>query len=701
MTAQSIGKYQLIRKLATGGMAEVWLARQVGIEDFQRDVVVKRILPHLAEDVEFVQMFLNEAKIAARFSHPNIAQIYELGAEAGSYFIAMEYVHGEDLGRVMRKAWSSGQWLVKALAVRIVASACDGLFYAHTRSDESGRPLRVVHRDVSPQNILVSFDGGVKLVDFGIAKAADQASMTKSGAIKGKFAYMSPEQAAGKPLDHRSDIFALGLVLYELLTGVRPIKRETELATLQAALECKIEPPSAVSDCPPELDGMVMRALRKLPDDRYRDAREFQVALEETMVNQRWVATSVQVAELLRTLFADRLAEEAKEPSNPSKKKDPGKSRSPSEGAGAAADMDWEAPPGATELPKSAHRMAVQQRSQLARGPSRGAAGDSHEVETASLSPRKAPSHLMPSAMPPAALEEESTALADATQPKRVAETLDRPSTGFQPAGGAQTGEVTLPPPRLSPAAVPVLAPIDPAFEPTFSRSESGQEAPRYDTLDGEPLAGSPRRYLDLEKLWERARKAFQPLLYLGAALAAFGLVFLFRSTLTEVLFAEDSKAESIFLTVETTPRVQVYVRHAEHGPDAKLAQLGASPLRRVEGAHLGDTIILENRELGLHFEEALEFGQPGENKVISREFRTGHFRPELIPRNVTGLAFYLNEQEVGRYVANGTPSIQLVEGKHVLELRGPRLVEPKRVVVEIEPDTLVKKSIDVTSLLR
>src|SRR5262249_7093485 len=152
-----------------------------------------------------------------------------LGRENNSYFIAMEYIHGEDLGRIMRKAWSAGQWLTKPLAIRIIAEACEGLYYAHSRVDEStGKPLRVVHRDVSPQNILVSFEGSVKLVDFGIAKAADQASLTRSGAIKGKFAYMSPEQASGKLLDHRSDIFALGLVLYELLTGVRPIKREND-----------------------------------------------------------------------------------------------------------------------------------------------------------------------------------------------------------------------------------------------------------------------------------------------------------------------------------------------------------------------------------------------------------------------------------------------------------------------------------------
>jgi len=215
MSTQAFGKYQLIKRLATGGMAEVWLAKQTGIEGFNRHVVIKQILPHLAEDPEFVQMFLNEAKIASRFNHPNIAQIYDLGAENGSYFIAMEFIHGEDLGKVMRRAWTSGQWVARHIALRIVADTCQGLYYAHTRIDEQGRPLKVVHRDISPQNILISFDGAVKLVDFGIAKAADQVSLTKSGAIKGKFAYMAPEQAGGKAIDGRTDIFALGLVLYE------------------------------------------------------------------------------------------------------------------------------------------------------------------------------------------------------------------------------------------------------------------------------------------------------------------------------------------------------------------------------------------------------------------------------------------------------------------------------------------------------
>src|SRR5262245_46480097 len=302
MPGQSVGNYQLIKKLATGGMAEVWLANQIGIEGFNRHIVVKRFLPHLSEDPEFVQMFLNEAKIASRFNHPNIAQIYDLGQGDGQYFIAMEFIHGEDLGRLMRKAWSTGQWIARPLAIRIIAEACKGLYYAHTRTDESGRPLRVVHRDISPQNILISFDGSVKLVDFGIAKAADQASLTKSGAIKGKFAYMAPEQAAGKPLDARADLFAIGLVLYELLTGVRPLKRESELGTLQAALECKIDPPSMVADVPPDLDPVVMRSLAKSADDRYRDARQFQVALEDVLVKNQWVASSVQISELMEVL---------------------------------------------------------------------------------------------------------------------------------------------------------------------------------------------------------------------------------------------------------------------------------------------------------------------------------------------------------------------------------------------------------------
>jgi len=299
------GRFQLIKKLATGGMAEVFLARQpMGGGTDGRHVVIKRILPHLSGDPAYVKMFQNEARLAAQFSHPNIAHIFEYGEEAGTWFIAMEFIHGEDLGRLMRQAWATQQWVATPLSLRIVASACEGLHYAHQRS--------VVHRDISPQNILISFDGSVKVVDFGIARVGtDASSASTSGGIKGKFAYLAPEQAASGPLDARTDVFALGLVLYELLTGVRPLKRDSDMATLMAAAECVIEPPSVAVEMSGELDEIVMRALAKSPADRYPDARAFHAAIEGYLTQKQLVASSVQLSELMHTLFAARLAEES------------------------------------------------------------------------------------------------------------------------------------------------------------------------------------------------------------------------------------------------------------------------------------------------------------------------------------------------------------------------------------------------------
>ena len=225
MSLETYGRYQLLKKLATGGMAQIYLARQLGPEGFEKLLVVKRILPHLAENEEFITMFLDEARIAARLNHPNVVQIFDLGAQDDSFFIAMEFIHGEDVRRVWKHADKVGKPIPLPLICRIIIEACAGLDYAHKKLDASGRPLNIVHRDISPQNILVAFEGGVKIVDFGIAKAADQATVTKSGVLKGKYSYMSPEQAAGQPIDCRTDIFALGVVLYELLTGTRLFKR--------------------------------------------------------------------------------------------------------------------------------------------------------------------------------------------------------------------------------------------------------------------------------------------------------------------------------------------------------------------------------------------------------------------------------------------------------------------------------------------
>ncbi len=313
MSIENYGSYQLIKKLAMGGMAQIYLARRKGAAGVDKQLVVKRILPHLAENDDFIKMFLDEARIAARLNHPNIVQIYDLGAQDDSFFIAMEYIHGEDVRRVWKRSVELEQPLPVALACRIIAESAAGLDHAHKATD-GGRPLNIVHRDVSPQNILVTFEGGVKVVDFGIAKAADQATVTRSGVLKGKYSYMSPEQASGsRNLDRRVDVFALGVVLYELLTGVRLFKRPTDMQTLKAVAECQVTPPSQLGERVPEsLDAIVMKALAKDPDARYSEARHLQLALEEWLSANRQPASASHLAAFMRRVFSDRLEEEAR-----------------------------------------------------------------------------------------------------------------------------------------------------------------------------------------------------------------------------------------------------------------------------------------------------------------------------------------------------------------------------------------------------
>ena len=311
VSLENYGNFQLLKRLATGGMAQIYLARRKGPEASEELVVVKRILPHLGENKEFVQMFLDEAKIAARLAHPNIVAIYDLGAQDDSFFIAMEYIHGEDVRRMCKRASAQGMEMPVPLACRIVIDACAGLDYAHKKTDISGKPLNIVHRDVSPQNILVSFQGDVKVVDFGIAKAADQATVTRSGVLKGKYSYMSPEQAAGKRVDCRSDVFALGVVLYELLTSTRLFKRASDMQTLSAVAECHVTPPSQVNPrVPKELDPIVLKALAKEPDERYSEALQLQTDLEEWLRTQQRAVPPAEFAAFLREVYAERIARE-------------------------------------------------------------------------------------------------------------------------------------------------------------------------------------------------------------------------------------------------------------------------------------------------------------------------------------------------------------------------------------------------------
>ncbi|WP_279637819.1 serine/threonine protein kinase [Corallococcus aberystwythensis] len=308
---ETFGRYELLRKLATGGMGAVYLARQKGPVGFQKLLVVKRLLPHLSEDDEFLQMFLDEARIAALLNHPNIAQIYEMGDVDGQYYIAMEYVHGEPLGSLVPRASVHPGGFPLGLRCRIIAEAAAGLDAAHNARSPSGRKLSLIHRDVSPQNVLVGFNGGVKLIDFGVAKAQGKLSQTVVGTIKGKHAYMSPEQARGEPLDARSDVFGLGTVFYELLTNGRLFKRETEMATLKAVVGHKIVPPSeAVPGIPKSLDPIVFKALARKRDDRFTTAGELQLALEEFLQQEKLHGTSAHLAAFMRDVYADELEEE-------------------------------------------------------------------------------------------------------------------------------------------------------------------------------------------------------------------------------------------------------------------------------------------------------------------------------------------------------------------------------------------------------
>lgn len=277
-----VGRYELVRKIATGGMAELFLARFTGPGGFEKRCAVKRILPQFAEDDEFTRMFLNEARVAAMFDHPNIAQIFELGTDesTGQLFIAMELITGMDLRQLMRLCRDRGQEVPAELASYMMAQALDGLAYAHEFRDPDGQRLHLVHRDVSPQNILVSYEGAIKVVDFGIVKANATEGHTQTGMLKGKIAYMSPEQATGEPLDGRSDVFAIGVCLYELITGVKPFRATTEIMTLKAILEHDPQPITHfVPECPIGIENAVYRALQKRRDDRFSSAREFQLEL--------------------------------------------------------------------------------------------------------------------------------------------------------------------------------------------------------------------------------------------------------------------------------------------------------------------------------------------------------------------------------------------------------------------------------------
>ncbi len=312
---QQFGKYYLYERLAVGGMAEIYKAKLYGVDGFEKNMVVKQILPQYARHREFIQMFIDEAKICVNLSHGNIVPVYELGEIDGIYFISMEHVDGQNMGELLDAGLDENKPLSVPHTLFIASEILAGLDFAHRKSDERGSPLGIVHRDVSPQNILVSYDGEVKIVDFGIARAANKMHATEAGVIKGKFGYMSPEQATGKDVDARSDVFAAGILLFEMLTLERLFHGGTDVVTLERVKRADVPTPSRTNPkLPPQLDAIVFKALARNPADRYQSAGEMRLAISRFLYKLPEEASSKTLSVYMKELFATELKERASQP---------------------------------------------------------------------------------------------------------------------------------------------------------------------------------------------------------------------------------------------------------------------------------------------------------------------------------------------------------------------------------------------------
>lgn len=304
------GDYVILKQLASGGMAQVYLARKTGQLGFSRPVAMKVILPQFSANKEFVKMFLDEARLAVCLNHNHIAQILDLGEVGGQYFIAMEFAHGMDLQQISRKTRKLGRLLPLPYAAKIVSQVAEGLYYAHTKVDDRGQALNIVHRDVSPHNILLTFEGQAKLIDFGIAKATVTFKEEERGVLKGKFSYMSPEQIRGLPLDSRSDIFALGIVLWEVCTGASLYRESSELLTMEAILRKPVPKPRELrGDMPPDLEAIILKALAKRAVDRFQTAYEMHQAIEGYLNRSGWNVGTPHLAEFMKKLFPEEFRE--------------------------------------------------------------------------------------------------------------------------------------------------------------------------------------------------------------------------------------------------------------------------------------------------------------------------------------------------------------------------------------------------------
>ncbi len=308
---KKFGKYLLIDKIAAGGLAELFQSKVTGSQGFEKLIAIKTILPHLAQENELISCFIDEAKLAALLNHQNIVQIYDFGDFEGTYYIAMQYLFGKDLRRVLDKAKEKDISIDLGYCLYIISLICSGLDYAHNLKDLQGTELKLIHRDVTPQNIIITYDGDVKIVDFGIAKAAARSTLTQIGTIKGKVAHMSPEQASGQSIDHRSDIFSTGIILYELVTGEKPFTGET-MEVLAKVRDCKFKLAESIApNLPEKVYSIIHRSLAKDPDKRYQSCREMQTDLEDCIHELTIWPTSRGLSKIMNSIYEnDIVAEE-------------------------------------------------------------------------------------------------------------------------------------------------------------------------------------------------------------------------------------------------------------------------------------------------------------------------------------------------------------------------------------------------------
>jgi eukaryotic-like serine/threonine-protein kinase len=312
LAGRKLGRYEVLARLASGGMAGVYVARAIGVAGFERLFAIKVLHPHLAHEEEFISMFLDEARLAARIRHPNVVPTLDISdtPDAGFYLV-MEYIEGDHLGALLQKAWKLGKRLPFPVTLRIVVDALEGLAAAHNLSDESGRPLQLVHRDVSPHNIMVSSDGVARITDFGVAKAEVRLSTTREGQFKGKLAYMAPEHASNGDADQRSDLFSMAIILWESLAGRRLFRAENHAATLNKICLEPIPLLSSVDAGLTAFDPLLAKALSRDPNERFQTAEEFAEAIEEASPTIGGLAKAREVAGLVREYAAEKLGRDA------------------------------------------------------------------------------------------------------------------------------------------------------------------------------------------------------------------------------------------------------------------------------------------------------------------------------------------------------------------------------------------------------